>query len=215
MSDEAAESVESKRINEIMTLKREVFEVKDELDRAEMVGRAPGKAPELYQRKVRDYVISLEPVLNPAGEDPSPYWDRVDIGAFELPNGEQKEVTGLRQFLQLPTSFAVEMTKRTQESYRHMPETKTVTEEVRPPRRVAENAFRAASEAFYDLGFGIEEPAEQTSEFRKIDDVKKATEILDFLRQLDDDGLREIKQLIEQDDEMLSQPDPQVNGHHE
>jgi len=118
MSDEAAESVESKRINEIMTLKREVFDVKDELDRAEMVGRAPGKAPELYQRKVRDYVISLEPVLNPAGEDPSPYWDRVDIGAFELPNGEQKEVT-------------------------------------------------------------------------------------------------EIKQLIEQDDEMLSQPDPQVNGHHE
>ena len=215
MSDEAAESVESKRINEIMTLKRAVIDVKDEIDRAEMLGRAPGKAPQLYQRKVRDYIISLEPILNPAGEDPSPYWDRVDIGAFELPNGEHKEVTGLRQFLQLPTTFTVEMTKQTQESYRHMPETKTVTEEVRPPRRVVENAFRTANEAFYDLGFGIEEPEEQTSEFRKVDDVKKATEILDFLRQLDDDGLREIKQLIEQDDEMLSQPDPQVNGHHE
>jgi hypothetical protein len=215
MSDEGTESVESKRINEIMTLKRAVIDVKDEIDRAEMLGRAPANVPELYQRKVRDYIISLEPILNPAGEDPSPYWDRVEIGAFELPNGEHREVTGLRQFLQLPTTFTVEMTKRTQESYRHMPETKTVAEEVRPPRRVVENAFRTANEAFYDLGFGIEEPEEQTSEFRKIDDVKKATEILDFLRQLDDDGLREIKQLIEQDDEMLSQPDPQVNGHHE
>lgn len=213
MSDDVADSVESKRIQEIMTLKREVYDVKDELDRGRLSGRMPSNAVELYQRKVRDYIVSLEPLLNGVDEEPSPYWDRVKIGGFTLPNGEQKQVTGLREFLQLPTSFPVNATQETQESYRHMPAEETVTQQVRAPKELIESAFRTANEAFRDLGFGISSPDQmETKQFRKIDDVKKATEILDFLNQLDDKGLREVKTVI--DDELLT-PDEQTNGHHE
>ena len=213
MSDDVGEQVESKRISEIMTLKREVFDVKDEIDRAKLSGRLPPSAVELYQRKVRDYIVSLEPLLNPSDDDPSEYWSSVPIGQFDLPNGEHKPVTGLREFLKMPTSFAVESVEETQQSYRHMPSQDRVTKQVRPPEGLIENAFRTANEAFYDIGFRIEDPGGmETKQFRKIDDVKKATEILDFLRQLDDDGLREVKAMI--DGDLLGET-AQTNGHHE
>lgn len=51
MSDEGVESVESKRINEIMTLKRAVIDVKDEIDRAEMLGAHLAKRPSYINAK--------------------------------------------------------------------------------------------------------------------------------------------------------------------
>jgi hypothetical protein len=213
MSDDVADRVEGKRIDEIMTLKREVYDIKDEIDTAQLGSNIAPGAIELYQRKVRDYIVSMEPLLKPSDGEPSPYWDRVFIGDFKLPDGGEKTVTGLREFLQLPTSFPVESVEETQESYRHMPQRETVTKQVRPPRRLIENAFRTGNEAFHDLGFGISSPeGMETKQFRKIDDVKKATEILDFLQQLDDDGLREVKTVIDND---LLGGASHTNGHHE
>lgn len=214
MSDDVGDLIETERFHEIMTVKKEVIETKDEIDRARVAGRIDqGRGIELYQRKVRDYVLSIETVLSPANDDPSYFWTTEHIGEFELPNGEEKTVDGLQEFLLLPTTFEVEAERQRQQSYRHAVETETVTQRVRPPERLIEQAFRVANRAMNSVGFDLEEPSDkQKSGFSKIGEVEKATKIQDFLLSLDDDGLKELKTWI--DREMLETPE-QTNGHHE
>lgn len=213
MSDDIADTVESERFREILSLKKTVIDTKDEVDRAIASGKArEGAGVQLYHRKVRDYVMSVETVLNPARGETSQYWDEVVIGEFSLPDGEEKTVRGLKEFLELNTVFEVKDEGARQKSYRHKKEKVTVTKRVRPPKRLIEQAFRVTNVALDEAGFDLDEPQEkQSSEFDKVGDVEKATKILDFLRALDDDGLREVKHVI--NNELID--DELSNGHHE
>lgn len=215
MSDDLSDTVASERFREILTLKKQVLDTKDEIDREMVTGRLnEGAAIRLYQRKVRDYVMSVETVLNPATGEQSEYWDEKFIGRFSLPDGQQQEVIGLREFLELPLSFEIEIEREYQRSYRHKRERVTDTQRVRPPERLIEQAFRMTNRALDAAGFDLDEPTEQQkSGFRAIDDIDKATKILDFLQALDDDGLREVQDVIE--GELTDDGDPLTNGHHE
>lgn len=214
MSDDIIDTVESERFQEILTLKKRVLDTRDEIDRATATGQlAQGPAIGLYQRKVRDYVMSVETVLNPANGEPSKYWTEEPIGDYTIPGGEHNFVVGLQEFLELPTTHEVEVEREQKRSYRHAVKTVTETQRVRPPQRLIERAFRITNRALDDAGFDLDEPSEKRkSKFNRVDDVEKATKILDFLRSLDNDGLREVQLLIEQD---LLSDDELRNGHHE
>lgn len=215
MSDDILDEVESERYREILSLKKQALETKDEIDRAVATGQLNrGAGIQLYQRKVRNYVMSVETVLNPASGQTSDFWTDVPIGDFSLPNGDHKDVTGLREFLSLPTSFEVEVEREQQRSYRHKRETVTQTQRVHPPERLIEQAFRTTGQALDAAGFDLDEPTDKKkSNFDAVDDVEKATKILDFLRALDNDGLREVQHVI--NDELLGDRDELTNGHHE
>lgn len=214
MSDDIADTVESERIAEIMTLKQQLHETKDKIDRQRPSAQFKrGAAIGLYQRKVRDYIISVETLLNPAGGDVSPYWNELEVGRFELPNGEQIVVTGLKQFLDLPTTFEIQVESERQQSYRHKQETVMETRRARPPEPLIEQAWRMTDKALDDAGYDLTEPkTKKKSEHKDTQDIAKATEILDFLRSLDDDALREVEYVIQNE---LLNADERKNGHHE
>lgn len=215
MSEDIEETVESERFREILTLKKKVLETRDEIDRALVNGAVDqGAAIGLYHRKVRDYVMSVETVLAPANSQPSVYWTDVPIGEFSLPNDTKRNVVGLSEFLELPTTIEVKEEQTRQQSYRHKAETVVQARRVRPPERLIEQAFRVTNQALDAAGFDLDEPSDtEKSGFRQIDDVVKATQILDFLRSLDDDGLREVQQVIT--DDLLENGQEHTNGHHE
>lgn len=215
MSDDIADLVDSERYREILEQKRRVIDTRDEIDRAVVQGRRRGgRMIGLYQRKVRDYVMSVETLLNPHDEEPSRYWTRVPIGDFSLPNGEHRHIEGLDEFLELPTVFELQVETTEKQSYRHRAETVTETRRVRPPEEVIERAFRVTNQALNSIGFDLDEPTDhQKSGFSKVDDVEKGTKIWAFLQQLDEDALNEVKRQI--DTKLLGQPDERTNGHHE
>ena len=111
--------------------------------------------------------------------------------------------------------FAVEVEEKQQTSYRHKTDTVTKEQNFRPPERVIERAFRVTNRALDSVGFDIDEPsAEDTKPFQhSIKDVDKADRVYRFIATLDDDGLRELKNLI--DSELLGQADEMKNGHNE
>lgn len=214
MSD-ISDTVESERFAEIMTMKQRVHETKDEIDRQRPTAAFNrGAAIGLYQRKVRDYIVSVETLLNPSDGDASPYWDEREVGRFSLPGDEEdKVVTGLREFLELPTTFEIEIETEQQQSYRHKRETVTETRQARPPEPLIEQAERMTNRALDEAGFDLSEPTDnQKSQPKDIDDIAPATEILDFLQSLDDDGLREVQYVIQN---QLLNGDEMTNGHHE
>lgn len=216
MSDDISDLVDNERFREILSLKKRVLDTRDEIDRAMLSGQQRGgPVIGLYQRKVRDYVMSVETVLNPHDGQPSRYWTEVPIGEFELPGGETQQIIGLGEFLELPTVFAVEVEEKQQTSYRHKADTVTKERNFRPPERVIESAFRVTNRALDSVGFDIDEPsAEDTKPFKhSIKDVDKADRVYRFIATLDDDGLRELKNLI--DSELLAQADEIKNGHNE
>jgi hypothetical protein len=216
MSDDISDLVDNERFREILSLKKRVLDTRDEIDRAMLSGqRRRGPVIGLYQRKVRDYVMSVETVLNPHDEQPSRYWTEVPIGEFELPSGETQQIIGLGEFLELPTVFAVEVEEKQQTSYRHKSDTVTKEQNFRPPERVIESAFRVTNRALDSVGFDIDEPsAEDKKPFQHgVDDVEKATRVYQFMSTLDDSALRELKNVI--DSELLGQPDKLKNGHNE
>lgn len=214
MSDDIEDLVETERYREILEMKKRVLDTRDEIDRAKMNGRiSQARAIGLYQRKVRDYVMAVETVLNPSRGDPSTFWEETHVGDFTLPDGEVVQVDGLKEFLDMPMSFDVQVETEQQRSYRHAAETSVQTRRVRPPEKLIERAFRMTNQALDSAGFDLDEPSDkQKSGFDRVDDVEKATKILDFLRSLDEDGLREVKQVIDRD---LLGPDELSNGHHE
>jgi len=216
MSDDISDLVDNERFREILSLKKRVLDTRDEIDRAMLSGQQRGgPVIGLYQRKVRDYVMSVETVLNPHDGQPSRYWTEVPIGEFELPGGETQQIIGLGEFLELPTVFAVEVEEKQQTSYRHKADTVTKERNFRPPERVIESAFRVTNRALDSVGFDIDEPtAEDTKPFKhSIKDVDKADRVYRFIATLDDDGLRELKNLI--DSELLAQTGEMKNGHNE
>jgi hypothetical protein len=216
VSNDIVDTVESERFHEIMQTKKRVLETRGEIQRATASGKlSEGAAIGLYQKEVRDYIMSVETVLDPADGDTSPYWEDRPVGDFHLPDGEHKTVNGLNEFLDLPETFEVEVERQRQQSYRHAIETVSETRRVRPPKRLVEHAFQMTNRALDAAGLDLNQPTERSSStFKRIDDVEKATKILEFLQQLDDDGLRELKQLI--DDDLLGDgTPPEMNGHHE
>ena len=213
MSDDIEDKVETERFREIMSVKSDVHEIKDEIDRARPSGRVDeGSAIGLYQRKVRDYIISIETILNPANESASEYWSDRHIGEFELPNGETKSVDGLEEFILLPTTFEVEREQTVQRSYRHKPELKTVVQTVRPPERLIEQAFRIANQAMDDAGFDIRTGDDERRKYHNIEDVEAATQLEAVLKSLDEDGLQQLITVIQ--DRHLTNGH-RTNGHHE
>jgi hypothetical protein len=220
MSD-ISDTVHSERFREIMELKKDVHEIRDQIDRAKVRGEIrEGDALGLYQRKVRDYVMAVETVLDPADGEPSRYWTDEFIGDFALPDGRETYVTGLAEFLRLPETYEIEIERERQRSYRHAAETITETQRVRPPKRLIERAFRKTNKALDAAGFDIQQPDDtDTSGFERIDDVAAATDILDFLNNAGDDELRELQQMITRtlaqgsDTLLVDDVDPETNGH--
>lgn len=214
MSDEITETVQAERFREIMETKKRVTEVRDEIEMARANGQIrEGAAIGLFHRKVRDYVMAVETVLDPVNGETSEYWDQKRIGDFSLPDGRHKDVVGLSEFLELNTVFEVEVETDRQQSYRHKRETVTQKRRVRPPERLIERAFRVTNQALDDAGFDLEEPTErQESHFESLDDVEKATKILDYLQQLKTEDLNEAKREI---DRLINSRNAQTNGHHE
>lgn len=214
MSDDISDTVEAERFREIMESKKRVTEVRDEIEIARANGTIrEGAAMGLFHRKVRDYVMSVETVLKPATGDTSKYWQDERIGDFTLPDGRHKDVVGLSDFLDLETVFEIEVETERQRSYRHKRETVTQTQRVRPPERLVERAFRITNRALDDAGFDLDEPTERKeSHFDNLDDVEKATKILDYLQQLKTEDLKEAKREI---DRLIAGQNAQTNGHHE
>lgn len=214
MSDDIADTVEIERFREIMEMKKRVTEVRDEIEIARANGRIrEGAAIGLFHRKVRDYVISVETVLNPADGDVSEYWEDKRIGDFTLPDDTHKDIVGLSEFLDLKTIFEIEVETEQQRSYRHKRETVTRTQRVRPPERLVERAFRVTNQALDDAGFDLDEPTERKeSHFDSLSDVEKATTILNYLQQLKVEDLKEAKREI---DRLIANRSAETNGHYE
>lgn len=214
MSDDISDTVESERFREIMESKKRVIEVRDEIEIARANGNIrQGAAMGLFHRKVRDYVMAVETVLNPANGTRSQYWEDEPIGDFSLPDDRHIEVVGLSEFLDLETVFQIEVETEQQQSYRHKRETVTQTRRVRPPERLVERAFRVTNKALDDAGFDLDEPTERKeSRFENLSDVEKASAILDYLQQLKPDDLREVKREI---DGLIANQTAETNGHHE
>lgn len=213
MSDDIEDKIETERFREIMTVKKDVIETRDEFRRAYKSGQiAKGTYLELYQEKVRDYLISIETVLNPAEGSVSDYWTKRHIGQFELPNGEKKSVDGLQEFIHLPSTFVVESEQTVQRSYRHKPEQKPVSQTVRPPKRLIEQAFRVANQAMDDAGFDIRTGDDDRSTFHNIEDIEGATQLEAILNSLDEDALQQLITVIQ--DRHLTNGH-RTNGHHE
>jgi len=159
-------------------------------------------------------------VLDPADGEPSRFWTDVFIGDFVLPDGREKYVTGLEEFLRLPETYEIEIERERQRSYRHAAETVTETQRVRPPERLIERAFRKTNRALDAAGFDIEQPDDtDTSGFDRADDIAAGTEILDYLNNANGDELRELQQMIARtleqgsDTLLVNDVDPKTNGH--
>ena len=214
MTNNLADTIESERFAEIMQLKKDVHEIRDQIDRAKVRGEIrESDALALYQRKVRDYVMGVETVLNPAGGEPSEFWTDEPIGDFTLPDGREEYVTGLEEFLDLPETYEIEVERERQRSYRHAAETVTETQRVRPPERLIERAFRATNKALDAAGFDLDEQtSRKESKFKNADDVEKAATIMDFLEQLGVDDLKQAKYEI---DQLIEDRTARTNGHHE
>jgi len=214
VTDDIADTVQAERFREIMETKKRVTEVRDEIEMARVSGQIrEGAAIGLFHRKVRNYVMAVETVLNPANGEQSAYWDQVPIGDFSLPDGRHIDVHGLSEFLELETVYEIEVETERQQSYRHKRETVTRKRRVRPPKRLIERAFRFTNQALDDAGFDLEEPTErQESHFDSLGDVEKATKILDYLQQLKTEDLNEAKREI---DRLIKSRNAQTNGHHE
>lgn len=214
VSDDIADTVQAERFREIMETKKRVTEVRDEIEMARANGSIrEGAAIGLFHRKVRDYVMAVETVLDPANGSPSRYWEDERIGDFTLPDDRHKDVVGLAEFLELETVFEVEVETERQRSYRHKRESINQIQRVRPPERIIERAFRVTNQALDDAGFDLEEPTErQESHFDSLDDVEKATKILEYLQQLKTEDLKEAKREI---DRLISNQNAQTNGQHE
>jgi predicted ATP-dependent endonuclease of OLD family len=204
-----------------MELRKDVHEIRDQIDRAKARGEIrEADALALYQRKVRDYVMGVETVLDPADDEASRFWTDVPIGDFVLPDDRHKYVTGLSEFLELPETYEIEIERERKRSYRHAAETVTETQRVRPPERLIERAFRTTNKALDAAGFDIKQPDEtDTSGFERIDDVAAATDILDYLNNASADELRELQQMIARtleqgsDTLLVDDVDPKTNGH--
>jgi hypothetical protein len=211
MSD-AVDMLEKERIQEMMTMRKHVVETKRQIDKTIAKGTAQqGPLVGLYQKEVKGFVMSVETVLDPVNGETSEYWNNATIGDFSLPNGTVQRVVGLSEFLQLPVTFEIEVDTVKKRSYRHAEERVTETRRVRPPREIAEQAFRLTNRALDERGFDLSELTEDqdTAKFSKIDDVKKATEVYDFLNELDDSSLREVQLVIQE--ELLDGAN--TNGH--
>jgi hypothetical protein len=213
MSD-VEDMVESERLQEIYSMKQQVYETKDEVERAVASGRINrGVALGLYQRKVRDYVMAVETLLDPHDGEPSDYWGERRVGDFVLPDGRHVNVDGLGDFLELPVTYDVEVEQQQQKSYRHKAEKVTKKTAARPPQQLIERAFRMTNKALDAAGFDIDEPTERDrSKFKNADDVEKGAIVLDYLRSLDTPDLREAKNEI---DRIITEQRAQSNGHHE
>jgi len=195
-----SDTIESERFREIMELKKDIHEIRDQIDRAKVRGEIrEGEALGLYQRKVRDYVMAVETVLDPADGEPSRYWTDEFIGDFSLPDGREEYVTGLAEFLDLPETYEIEVRRKRQRSYRHAAETITETQRVSPPKGLIERAFRKTNKALDAAGFDLDEQtSRKESKFKNADDVEKAATIMDFLEQLGVDDLKQAKYEIDQ-----------------
>jgi len=214
VSDDITDTVESERFREIMESKKRVIEVRDEIEIARANGNIrQGAAIGLFHRKVRDYVMAVETVLNPADGTRSEYWEDKPIGDFSLPNDQHIDVVGLSDFLDVKTAYQIEVETEQQRSYRHKQETVQQKRRVRPPERLVERAFRVTNRALDDAGFDLDEPTERKeSRFENLSDVEKASAILDYLQQLKPDDLREVKREI---DGLIANQNAQSNGHDE
>jgi hypothetical protein len=218
---EISDTVNAERFAEIMELKKDIHDVRDQIDRAKVRGEIQEPdALRMYQRKVRDYIMSVETVLDPADGDPSPWWSDYYVGDFILPDERQITVNGLGEFLALPDTYSIEIEREYQKSYRHATETIVDTKKVRPPERVIERAFRNTNRALDAAGFDIKhEDDTATSKFRHIEDIDAASQIVDFLNNGGERYWRELNTIIDRtleegaDELLIEEVEPRTNGH--
>jgi hypothetical protein len=218
---EITDTVNAERFAEIMELKKDCHDVRDQIDRAKIRGEIQEpQGLRIYQRKVRDYIMSVETVLDPAVGDPSPFWSDYYVGDFILPDERQIRINGLQEFLALPETYSIDIEREYQKSYRHAKETIVETKEVRPPERVIERAFRNTNKALDAAGFDIQQPDDTpTSKFKRIEDVEAVTQIVDYLNHADEPELREFHRIIGRtleegaDKLLIDEVEPRTNGH--
>jgi len=148
--------IRQKRIDEIYSLKRSVEQLEEDIARGLASRRLGGDPRTAYLLMVQSFVRALEPILAPDETDYSPRWTDTPLGQYELPDGNVRRVVGLQQFLGLELSEEVTWTETERPFKSALKEEIKKSQTVKPPRRIAENAFRAANIALRERGIEID-----------------------------------------------------------
>lgn len=148
--------VRQQRIEEIYRLKMSIEQLEEEIARGIATNRISGDPRTAYLLMVKSYVRALEPVLAPADGTVSPHWSTTVLGQYERPDGSSKRVVGLGEFVTLEAEDTVTWTTTERPRRNARPQELKKRATVRPPRRIAENAFRAANAGLRSKGLDID-----------------------------------------------------------
>lgn len=151
--DQAAleDLVRTKRIEEIYSLKKSIQVLQEDIARNLATKRLGGDPSKAYLLLVKSYIRALETLLMDTR-----YWENVEVGRYELPDGSLKRVIGLDGYLQLHLTETVEWTVEAKPSRNKMEEELTRSATVTPPRRLSSNAYRYANVALDERGIEID-----------------------------------------------------------
>lgn len=148
--------IRQRRIDEIYALKQSIQQLEEDIARGIATNKLAGDSRTAYLLLVKSYVRSLETILAPDDESASKHWTTTVIGRYELPNGTIRHVVGLQEFLELELKETVSWTETESPHRNALAQEQEKSKTVRPPRRIAETAFRAANIALRDKGVEID-----------------------------------------------------------
>lgn len=168
--------VKSKRFEEIHDSRMRVLQQ----ERKAADGLLEGEIDQLtanmvIRRAVENYIYEVENLVKPPSKKTNlsdkDYWNDVELGEFELPDGQSVKFEGLKSVLEAPNPFVVQTTERRERPLRG--ETKeTVTHRVQIPRSILMNAYRQVNTFLAEIGMEIDPTDDQTEtwHFREITD---------------------------------------------
>lgn len=164
MGDGLDELVTSTRFNEIHNARERVMETQQVISQAEVMGQiSEEKATRLYRRMVENYIIELEDLMRESDTEnlDEDYWESSDLGSVTLPDGDRRQIVGLKSILELPDVLTITYKKEVEQP-RGGRMKEPVTEGVQLPRRVLRNAFRECNHFCADIGLELDvRPAEE------------------------------------------------------
>lgn len=158
MGDGLDELVTSTRFQEIHDARQNVIETQRAIAQAEVMGRiSSDRATRIYRKMVENYIVELEDLIHTADETKlrTDYWSEAELGTMQLPDGNQRRITGLKSLLTIPEVIEVEYEKEV-EKPRGGTSTEPVTEGVQLPGRIVRNAFRQCNHFCADIGLELE-----------------------------------------------------------
>jgi len=148
--------VQSTRWNEVADARKRVLNRLEAIDRLQFEGHHGldrDRVSVLLMRTVQLYVQQVETILDPVGSSQATkWWDSKEVGQFELPNGREIVVSGLKEYLELDEEIEYAVREHHKPHAAHVGEIRQVEKTAAPPVGIHRMAFRNTNRGLAEQG---------------------------------------------------------------